>query len=45
MTRRNQRTRKKRKTEEILNYADVRMLRESMRLDREREKTKRIYEV
>lgn len=38
-------SRKKRRAKEVLDYADVRMLREAMRLDKEREKTKRIYEV
>jgi len=44
MTRKNQRTRKK-KAKEILDFADVRMLRESLRLDKQRDKTKRMYEV
>jgi hypothetical protein len=45
MTRKNQRTRKKRKPNETLELIEVRMYREALRLDKEREKTKRIYEV
>lgn len=39
------RRRKKRNAEETLDLAEVRMYREALRLDKEREKTKRIYEV
>lgn len=46
MTRKNQRTRKnKRRSKEVLDHVEVRMYREALRLDKERNKTKRIYEV
>lgn len=44
MKRREQRIRKK-KAKEVLDAADVRMLWEALRLDKQRDKTKRMYEV
>jgi len=37
--------RKKRRVKELLDQSDLNMLREAMRLDRERCKTKRFFEV